>query len=219
MFRYFQTSTLILIWALILSLLYGAWRYWRVVRLAEAGQPIDTSGGFIVPALALAPVVLVLGFRGLGVNLLFPVHFFSNLAQLAGYAFVPAVVLVVASGLGGQVRALVGAEYLHWRGKPFARVALAYGMKPSRVLQRLVLIKALARAWSRCLPWLFGELMIVEAVFNAPGLGLDAWNLARTRELVGLAEALGWLAGLYVVCLTATALVHGWIGRRLESYA
>ena len=38
-----------------------------------------------------------------------------------------------------------------------------------------------------------GELIVVETVFNAPGLGLDAWHLARTRDLEGLATTIGWL--------------------------
>lgn len=219
MFRYFQTSTLILLWTLVLSCLYAWWRYHQIARRVDHGRKASTQGGLILPALALAPVLLVVAHRAFNINLLFPVHFFASFHELVLKAFVPAVVLVVASGLGGQIRVLMAAEYEYWRAKAFARAALAYGLTPQRVLRRLVIIKVMTRAWSRCLPWLFGELMIVEAVFNAPGLGLDAWNLARTRQLDELAVSLGWLAGLYGLCLVLTAWLHGWLGRRLESYA
>jgi len=200
-------------------LIYACWRYHRVVRGVDRGRRVNADGGLILPALAFAPVLLVGAYRVFNINLLFPVHFFASFDELLLDALTPALVLIAASGLGGQIRALTAAEYEHWRVKAFARAALAYGMAPQRVLRRLVIIKVMTRAWSRCLPWLFGELMIVEAVFNAPGLGLDAWNLARTRQLAELAVSLGWLAGLYGFCLIVTAWAHAWLGRRLESYA
>jgi ABC-type dipeptide/oligopeptide/nickel transport system permease component len=125
----------------------------------------------------------------------------------------------VASGLAGQLARSVSSELQFWRAKTFATVALAVGRDPHRELRRLVVTKALAGSLSRCLPWLFGELVVVEAVFNAPGLGLDAWHLARTRDLAALAADVGWLTALYVMCAAATAVVHRWIGRRLDTYA
>lgn len=222
MIKYAQTTTLILLWCFLLSVAWTALIYALQAYRKNSGGRDQTprlAGAAILPALVVGPVLLVAAFRVAGVNLLFPVHFFSTFRAVAAAALVPAAVLLVASGMASSARRAVVSEYELWSGKTFARVALAVGRSPHRVLRRLIMIKALAQAWSQCLPWAFGELIIVEAVFNAPGLGLDAWHLARTRDLSGLFEAVIWLVGLYLICIGATAGVNRWLGRKLESYA
>lgn len=224
MLKYLATTTLILLWCLALSLGWAALVYAVVgrdgrARGAESGGRAarGSYAGLIVPALVAAPLAVVLGFR-LGVSLLYPVVLFADAGALVRAALPPALVLVLASGLGGSLARQVARETRHWRAKPFALSALATGQSPARLLRRLVLVKALAGAWSRCLPWLFGELVVVEAVFNAPGLGLDAWHAARVQDLAGLAVTVAQLAALYAVCVGAAALTQRRLGRRLESY-
>ncbi len=219
MLKYAQTTTLILLWCFVLSLVWSAALYARLAWRKPAPARSDVAGAAILPALVVGPLLLVLGFRVIHVNLLFPVHFFADFETLAVAALVPALVLVLASGLAGTLRRGIATEYAHWAGKPFATVALAIGRSPHSALRRLVLAKALAGGWSQCLPWLFGELVIVETVFNAPGLGLDAWHLAKQRDLSGLATTVGWLAAMYIVCVAMTAALNAWLGKRLESYA
>lgn len=219
MFRYFQTTTLILLWCLVLTLVWSFGSYWRAARRNGVGRRSAGLFGLIAPALVLGPLALVFAFRALGINLLFPVSFFAEIDTLTLAAIAPAIVLVLASGLIGNLSRQIDVEYTHWHGKTFALMARAVGRRPADALRRLVMVKSLAVAWSQCLPWLFGELIIVETVFNAPGLGLDAWHLARTRNLAGLAETIAWLAALYALCVILTTMVNRWLGRRLESYA
>lgn len=219
MLKYLQTTTLILAWCAVLSLVLAAVVYLLAAyRHERSGKGKAPLAGVILPALVVAPLGLAAAFKMLGWNLLFPVHFFADWATLAQAALAPAVVLVVSSGLAGSLWRLTHREYAHWRGKTFALMATATGQRPEAALRRLVLAKSLCTSWSQCLPWLFGELIIVEAVFNAPGLGLDAWQLAKVRDLAGLGEAILWLAGLYAVAISLTAAVNLWLGRRLESY-
>ena len=219
MLKYFQTTTLILLWCAVLSLALASATYWfTAFRHERRGRGRASTTGLIMPALVVAPLALAAAFRLIGVNLLFPVHFFADFWSLAGAAFAPAAVLILSSGLAGSLWRQIHREYAHWRAKTFALMATAIGKKPETALRRLVLAKALASAWTQSLPWLFGELIIVEAVFNAPGLGLDAWHLARVRDLPGLGETILWLAALYGTAVLVTGVINRWLGVRLSSY-
>ena len=219
MIQYFQTTTLILLWCGGLTFGWALFCYRQAGRRrwqAQAeGRGVTLA---LVPALVLAPLALVAGFRLFGINLLFPLHFFASPWTLLGAALVPALVLVTASGLLSSLAQSIRQEYGYWQAKTFTLMAMAVGKPVPSSLRRLVLLKALTRAWSQSLPWLFGELIVVEAVFNAPGLGLDAWHRARTRDVVGLLEVAWWLAGLYALCVLLAAGANRWIGKRLASY-
>ena len=225
MLKYFETTTLILAWCFALTLAWGVLVYWRAARRqgCPSSHRSEREGaralaGITVPALVVGPVALVGAFHLAGINLLFPVRFFVDFMRLAAAAVAPAAVLVISSGLGGHLLRQVAREHTHWRGRPFVLMAQALGQSSNSALRRLVLVKSLCGAWNQCLPWLFGELVIVECIFNAPGLGLDAWHAARIRDFGGLAEAMIWLAGLYLVAAAVQAWTSAWIGRRLETY-
>jgi ABC-type dipeptide/oligopeptide/nickel transport system permease component len=230
MFKYLETTFLILVWCSVLSGLWAVFCYQltikRKVRHALGSEDLTTrevnvavgSRVAIIPALVLAPLIVAAAYKIFGLNLLFPVHFFASFSSLCAAAFVPAVVLVLASGLFGTMKRMINYEYDYWQSKTFALVTASLGLSVSRSLGRLVIWKSLATAWSRCLPWLFGELIVVEAVFNAPGLGLFSWHMARTQDFGGLAGAIMWLALLYGLCVAGSAMINGWIGKRLESY-
>ncbi len=218
MFKYFQTTTLILLWCLLISLLWSfAVYYWESRRKSAPKEGVP--GKVLLPALVLAPACLTLGFRFFGLNLLFPLHFFASLPRIAAAALVPALVLLLASGLMGNIARSIRFEYAHWSQKVFATVAKSLGGSIPSSIKRLVLLKAISQAWSQSLPWMFGELIVVEAIFNAPGLGLDAWHLAQVRDASGLTQAILWLVGLYGFCVFLTALISNWIGKKLEGYA
>jgi ABC-type dipeptide/oligopeptide/nickel transport system permease component len=219
MIQYFQTTTLILLWCFVLSVAWAFAFYSLISRRPMVTHPSEQPSQFvIIPSLVLGPALLVICFRFLNVNLIFPVEFFSDFWALLRAAVIPAVVLILASGLVFVLTSHIRSESQHWRAKSFSRVAEALGKDVPRSLRRLVVLKALTQAWSECLPWLFGELLVVECVFNAPGLGLDAWHLARTQDVQGLLHALFWLVVLYGVCVTVNSSVYRWIGTRLESY-
>jgi ABC-type dipeptide/oligopeptide/nickel transport system permease component len=172
----------------------------------------------ISPALLVAPLVLIFSHDLLGLNLIFPVHLTADFHQVLFAAMTPALVLLLACGILGQVTRQIPATYAEWSRKSFVTMTKSYGGTPRKALWRIVIGQVLSRAWSQCLPWFFGELIVVECVFNAPGLGLDAWHEARVRHWIGLFEALIWLASLYGLAVVLSALFSKWLGKRLESY-
>ncbi len=126
MFKYFQTTTLILLWCLLISLLWSfAVYYWESRRKSAPKEGVP--GKVLLPALVLAPACLTLGFRFFGLNLLFPLHFFASLPRIAAAALVPALVLLLASGLMGNIARSIRFEYAHWSQKVFATVAKSLG--------------------------------------------------------------------------------------------
>ncbi len=172
-----------------------------------------------VPVLLVAPLLLVVGFRAFGINFIYPVTFDSTFFDLVLAGIAPAFVLAYASGLIPTVSASVSSELDFWARKPFVLMMTASGLYPKKMMRRLVTTRALLISWMRCMPWLFGEMIIVEVVFNAPGLGLDAWNMAKQRNIEALLQSLVWLGGLYIVCVFLAQYGHEKIGKRLESYA
>jgi ABC-type dipeptide/oligopeptide/nickel transport system permease component len=219
MIKYFQTTTLILIWCFLISIVWSWFVFFWISR--KPGYQYKGSGhpAPLLPVLVLGPVALVVFYKVFRINLLFPIHMFSSFITLVAAAFVPAFILVLASGLSGLIRRYVCREYSHWQQAQFSTVHKAFGRDVTRSLRRLVLVKAFTGAWAQALPWLFGELVIIECIFNAPGLGLDAWNMAKIRDMSALGEAVFGLMVLYGVCVGICGLVSGWIGRRLESYS
>ena len=157
MFKYLQTTFFILSWCGLLSLVWAVVCFYGRERLAKLPS-------IILPALVWGPVLLTSCYLLMRVNLLFPVHFFADLKTIWFAALVPALVLVLASGLATNIRFGVITEFRFWMAKPFALFSRAYGADPLLAVRKLVLVQALAQAWSRCLPWLFGELVVVEAV-------------------------------------------------------
>ncbi|MBF0442256.1 MAG: hypothetical protein HQK54_10145 [Oligoflexales bacterium] len=139
--------------------------------------------------------------------------------EIFSSSFFPSFVLLLSSGVLGNLLIAIHEEYRVWSQKYFAFVIEAYGGSIPETLRNLVLIKTYFGIWSRSLPWLFGELVVVECIFNAPGLGLDAWNMARVRDYPGLFGVLIWLSALYGICAGGSLLVNRWIGRRLDGYS
>ncbi len=218
MFKYLQTTTLILGWCFLLSVLWAVvCFYWT--SLHRRKNKVLSLNQTILPSLVLGPILLVVFYNIASVNLIFPVQLLSSFSQLLWASFVPAVVLIFASGLFAYILQVCRKEFCHWQKKPFVALSLAKGASTESALRKLIILKTLGEAWSQCLPWLFGELIIVEAIFNAPGIGLDTWNMAKLRNFDGLLSGLFWLACLYVVCVLFSAILNRWLGRRLESYA
>ena len=221
MLRTCETTLLILAWCLILATLWTAACFWYACRREPPRfATIPSMGrGMILPALVAAPLTLLTAHRLLGINLLFPVAMFAAPHELALAALAPAAVLFVASGLASLMRQQMLLEFAHWQNQPFALTAQAYGQSRIQAIARLVILKVFLRCWAQCLPWIYGELIVIESVFNAPGLGLDAWHMARARDHQGVLSALSLLILFYLVSAKLISLGSSWLGRRLESYA
>lgn len=216
----YLTTIMILVWCLAMAMAWTALAYLWAVRqnLGPSRTKLDLDQGVILPGLVLAPVMLVLSFRLFGVSLLFPSAFDAGFKATLSAAAAPASALVIASGLARSLWRNVAVQYQHWQSQPFATARLAVGGSRESAVRRLVIIKSFLAAWAQCLPWLYGELIIVEAVFNAPGLGLSAWHAARQRDHLSLVTAVGGLILLYALAVGIATGASRWLGRRLESY-
>jgi ABC-type dipeptide/oligopeptide/nickel transport system permease component len=212
----------ILAWCALTSVAVVLAAYGRAASRHERSPSASRQalrGMALLPALVLAPLAVALSFAALRLDLIYPVQMLASPRQLALAALAPALVLVLASGLAQTLIRSVEEGYARWHARPFAKVARAYGKEPRDALRRVVVLEALATAWSSSLPWLFSELIVVEAVFNAPGIGLAAWQAARERNAPALVEALVLLTATYAALALASALFNRRLGRRLESYA
>ncbi len=216
----YLTTLTILAWCVVLTAAWTALAYiWAVRRVSwQLKAKLELGQGLVIPGLVLAPVMLVVSFRVFGINLLFPSAFDATTSATVVAAIAPALALFIASGLARSIWQTVAMHYQHWQQQPFATTMLASGATRELAVRRLVIIKSFLSAWSQCLPWLYGELIIVEAVFNAPGLGLLAWESARQRDHLELLTAVASLITLYAVAVGLAAAASHWLGRRLESY-
>ena len=215
-------TLIILAWCALISALVVVCAY-SMIALRQARRIHVKSSGLrglaLMPALVLGPTAVALSFSLWRLNLIYPVQLLSSIGRLTLAALAPACVLVLASGLSQTLIRTVHDRYILWQGRPFAKVALAYGKTPYRALRRVVILEALTTAWSGSLPWIFSELIVVEAVFNAPGLGLAAWQAARERNPIALAGALFAMTCAYAILALISAYFHRQLGRRMESYA
>jgi ABC-type dipeptide/oligopeptide/nickel transport system permease component len=219
MFKYFQTTTILLGFCFLLSVMWSYLQYQWKYGKPNSSKTSTVSGMPFVPVLLVAPLLLVVGFRVFGFNFIYPVTFDSSFSDLLLAGIVPAFVLGYASGLIPSITSSVRSEIDFWSQKPFVLMMTASGLYPKKMMRRLVTTRALLISWMRCMPWLFGEMIIIEVIFNAPGLGLDAWNMAKQRNIGALLQSLMWLGSLYVVCVFLAQYGHKKIGKRLESYA
>lgn len=218
MLLYMQTTTLILLMCGVFAVFEAIGLYFYFSSRSGRSQVLQKPGT-IVPTLVVAPVLIFGFYKLFAINLLFPVHYLASWDVILLSAVVPALVLVVASGLGKSVWLNIAIEYEVWVNKTFFLVSKSYGISKHRSLGRLVVIKSIGQALAQSLPWLFGELIVVEAIFNAPGLALDAWHKARMRDIPALIENIVWLVGIYLVFIFAISYLSRWVGRKLESYS
>jgi ABC-type dipeptide/oligopeptide/nickel transport system permease component len=193
-------------WTLLLSLLWFEWCFRVKAKLPN----------IFLPGLALAVCLVLLGHHTFGINLLFPVASLSSFAELALAAFWPALVLFVASGLMVGISRGTSLHSGHWQQKRCIVSALALGLKSP--LKGLVRRATLLDSWGKALPWYFGELTVVEAVFNAPGLGNSAWRYAKMHAPAGVFQQVSLLLAVYLVCAFLSSRLAETFGKRTAGY-
>lgn len=172
-----------------------------------------------LPAMILAPLLVLTWHFLWRQPLSFPVSFFSSWWRLAMGCLPPATVLLFASGFLPLMIRMELRELADARSKPFFTVARAFGKRPGPQIWSIVVGSAYANAWLRSLPLLFSELLMVEVIFNAPGLGQAAWQAAKGRDGAGLLSAIGLMIAVYGAVMTAALMVSRRTGRRMQGYA
>ncbi len=170
-----------------------------------------------IPSLVLAPLLISLGYLFFKQNLICPVMIKGN-SSLLLYSFFPSLVLAISSGLLQVLLQNISHETNFWQKKPFFIVEKAMGIASYRRLNKIILLKSISDSWYKSLPWIFSELMIIESMFNIPGLGLALWNTMKERQLFHAFLLFLSMLGLFLLCHAIVRFIHQWIGRKLESY-
>lgn len=216
MFQYFQTTTMILFWTITISVVWGLLVYFLPFKVKA--QRSLKSNQFILPTLLFAPILIVIFYDAMQINLIFPVAITASTEKIFFSSFVPAIVLSIATGLLYNIASQIKVLKSRFLEANFSKLTVALGLDPNKRLLKLIVSKSLLDSWISALPWIFGELIIVEALFNAHGLGLDLWHMARMRDFGGFIEGVIWLLGIYAVISLMTSHLSKGLGRKLEGY-
>lgn len=172
------------------------------IQLALAGLFIELLVGVPLGILAatrpgswidqLATLVALVGISmpqfALGLVALYVFGFLIPIFPLGGYGtplhlVLPALVL----GIGGTAfySRVLRNSILEVTGEDYVRTAKAKGLSPRMVLTRHVLRNALMPVVTLAgldLATLLGGVVVIEAVFGWPGIGLQAWNAIRNQD-------------------------------------
>jgi peptide/nickel transport system permease protein len=172
------------------------------IQLALAGLFIELLVGVPLGILAatrpgswidqLATMVALVGISipqfALGLVALYVFGFLIPIFPLGGYGtplhlVLPALVL----GIGGTAfySRILRNSILEVTGEDYVRTAKAKGLSPRMVLIRHVLRNAMMPVVTLAgldLATLLGGVVVIEAVFGWPGIGLQAWNAIRNQD-------------------------------------
>ncbi len=172
------------------------------IQLALAGLFVELLVGVPLGILAatrpgswidqVATIVALIGISipqfALGLVALYVFGFLIPIFPLGGYGtplhlVLPALVL----GIGGTAfySRVLRNSILEVMGEDYVRTAQAKGLSPRIVLIRHVLRNALMPVVTLAgldLATLLGGVVVIEAVFGWPGIGLQAWNAIRNQD-------------------------------------
>lgn len=172
------------------------------IQLALAGLCVELLLGIPLGILAatrpgswvdqLATIVALFGISipqfALGLVALYVFGFLIPIFPLGGYGtplhlVLPALVL----GVGGTAfySRVLRNSILEVTGEDYVRTARAKGLSPRKVLTRHILRNALMPVVTLAgldLATLLGGVVVIEAVFGWPGIGLQAWNAIRNQD-------------------------------------
>ncbi len=172
------------------------------IQLALAGLCIELLVGVPLGILAatrpgswidqLATIIALVGISipqfALGLVALYVFGFLIPIFPLGGYGtplhlVLPALVL----GIGGTAfySRVLRNSILEVTGEDYVRTAKAKGLSPRTVLRRHILRNALMPVVTLAgldLATLLGGVVVIEAVFGWPGIGLQAWNAIRNQD-------------------------------------
>ncbi len=172
------------------------------LQLALAGLFVELIVGVPLGILAatrpgswvdqLATIIALFGISipqfALGLIALYLFGFVIPIFPLGGYGtplhlVLPALVL----GVGGTAfySRVLRNSILEVAGEDYVRTAHAKGLSPRRVLTRHILRNALMPVVTLAgldLALLLGGVVVIEAVFGWPGIGLQAWTAIRNQD-------------------------------------
>jgi peptide/nickel transport system permease protein len=189
--------------ALLIAIPLGVWQAVRRNRTTDYVLTAITLLMYSTPVFLLGFVLIIL----FALNIpLFPVQAPQSDTLAGIFADSRALVLPVLAGAAGTIA--IFSRYLRSSvvdnlDEDYVRTARAKGASESRIMRRHVLRNSLTSVIAMLgyyLPVLFGGALVVEKLFNYPGMGLLFWNAAQTSDFPIL---------LGVVLIIAIATVAG----------
>jgi len=201
-----------------LSIFAGLWSARREEGLLDR---LVTFGGMalmVVPGFVVAIVLILL----VGVALpIFPItamppHGAAFVEQLY-YLLLPAIVLSMT--LFGYLARVVRANALEVFRSDYVRTATLKGLRPGIVIRRHVFKNAMAPSMiviATQVGYLLGGLVIVEKVFNYPGLGVMMLRAAEYNDMPVLEAGIMLIGFIYVVLTLAADVIQRLMDPRLQ---
>jgi len=170
-------SFFILFWLMLFSFVTSVTAYHLKKPEILARKNRDNKSGVPgpFPTLIFSLCVLMLFKKIFGYFFVFPLFFEMSKAEIFLRTFIPSFVLFGSSGLYHTIIARVRMDKISIARSYYARLAVVYGLS-IWILYRPWLFKNLIDSWKQTLPWLLTEMIVLEAVFNIPGLGFFLWN-------------------------------------------
>ena len=205
---------LVIVLALPLAVLAAA----RHGRALDYGVTIFSQIGVAIPNFWLGLLFVLAFATGLG---WFPAGGFpgwhAGLLPALKSLILPATALALPQA--AVLTRVVRASALDVLGADFVRTARAKGLSEERALTRHVVPNALipvATILGLQLSFLIAGAVLVENVFNLPGLGRLAFQALAQRDLVVIRNVVLVLAGLVIVVNAAVEIAYLWLDPRLR---
>jgi peptide/nickel transport system permease protein len=171
--------------ALVIAVPLGVWQAVRRNRPADYVLGAITLLMYSTPVFLLGFILLIVFALNLAI---FPVQA-PQAETLSGiFAHADALVLPVLTGAVGTIA--IFSRYLRSSvvdnlDEDYVRTARAKGASEARILRRHVLKNSLTSVVAMLgyyLPVLFGGALVVEKLFNYPGMGLLFWSAAQSSD-------------------------------------
>jgi peptide/nickel transport system permease protein len=182
---------------------------------------VFTQLGVAVPNFWLGLIFILIFATGLR---WFPAGGFPGWDGGAGPALAALVLPAVALALpqAAVLTRVVRSATLEVLGADFVRTARAKGLSPGRTLQRHVVPNALIPVTTILglqLSFLFGGAILVENVFNLPGLGRLAFQALNQRDLVVIKDVVMIFASLVIIVNTVVDIGYRLLDPRLRAHS
>jgi peptide/nickel transport system permease protein len=142
----------------------------------------------------------------------------APIAILLPNLILPAITLIIV--MVAYILRMVRSSMIDALASDYVQMATLKGMSRSRVVVRHALPNALLptiNAVALTVAWLIGGVVVVETVFNFPGIGRLMVTAVQDRDLP-LVQALGLLgAALYITINLSADLLTLWLSPRLRA--
>jgi peptide/nickel transport system permease protein len=142
----------------------------------------------------------------------------APIAILLPNLILPAITLIIV--MVAYILRMVRSSMIDALASDYVQMATLKGMSRSRVVVRHALPNALLptiNAVALTVAWLIGGVVVVETVFNFPGIGRLMVTAVQDRDLP-LVQALGLLgAALYIMINLSADLLTLWLSPRLRA--